>query len=60
MIQLIGMLEIRPVNSKLIISVELGLHRILALPDVRSRAFESEHSVVDCRTSVVAEHVLLR
>jgi len=52
------MLEVRSIYSKLIVCVELGFHSILAFPDVRSRTFEYEHSVVNCRAGVVAEHIL--
>ena len=51
------MLEVRPIDSELVVSVELGLDGVVAGPGVGSAAFQYVHPVVDGRAGEVTEHV---
>lgn len=52
-------LEVGPVDGKLVKSIQLALQYVVGTPRIRPGAFEHVHAVIDGRASVVAKHVRL-
>lgn len=59
MVQFVLKLEIGSIDCKLIIRIQLRLHRILTVPWITARTLEHKHPMIYCRTVEVTEHILL-
>lgn len=59
-IQPSAMPEVRAINRKLIMRVELCFHRVVASPRIAGAAFEDEHAVIDGWAIEGAERVDFR
>ena len=53
------MFEVRPIDSKLIVCVKLGLHGIVAGPWITGATFQNEHPMIDSRAIEWAEGINL-